>query len=75
LAHGEYLVRYHALGTLRRLYGTAPPDTPAPAHRPADQVFGLICEKGLFTRYAKAQRLLLAELPAATLAIHPLIVR
>ena len=75
LAHSEYLVRYHALGTLRRLYGNAPPDQPAPTQLKADQVFGLICEKGLFTQYAKAQRLLLAELPAATLAACPLVVR
>lgn len=73
LAHPEYLVRYHALNTLRRLYGAAPPpELPNRAQLRADQVFGLICEKGLFTNYAKAQRLLLAELPAATLATYPL---
>jgi len=76
LAHPEHLVRYHALTTLRRLYGAAPPtELPDRAQLKADQVFGLICEKGLFTNYAKAQRLLLAELPAATLAAHPLGVR
>ena len=72
LTHPEYLVRYHALNTLRRLYGAAPPELPDRAQLRADQVFGLICEKGLFTNYAKAQRLLLAELPAATLATYPL---
>jgi hypothetical protein len=76
LAHSAPLVRYHALNTLRRLYGAAPqPELPSQAQLKADQVFGLICETGLFTNYAKAQRLLLAELPAATLAAHPLVAR
>ena len=76
LTHPDYLVRYHALNALRRLYGAAPqPELPSQAQLKADQVFGLICEKGLFTNYAKAQRLLLAELPAATLAAYPLVVR
>ena len=73
LTHPEYLVRYHALNALRHLYGAAsPPELPDRAQLRADQVFGLICEKGLFTNYAKAQRLLLAELPAAALATYPL---
>jgi len=73
LAHSDYLVRYHALRALRHLYGAAPaPELPDAAQLKADQVFGLICERGLFTNYAKAQRLLLAELPAATLAAYPL---
>ena len=76
LTHSEYLVRYHALNALRRLYGvTPPPELPTLTQLKADQVFGLVCEKGLFTNYAKAQRLLLAELPAATLAAYPLVVR
>jgi hypothetical protein len=76
LAHSEYLVRYHALQALRHLYGLVPPpELPDAAQLRADQVFGLICEKGLFTNYAKAQRLLLAELPAATLATYPLTTR
>jgi hypothetical protein len=76
LAHKDYLVRYHALETLRRLYS-------GPAKGPLydlerlrnDEIFGLIAKDGYFARYGKAQRLLLAELPAATLAAYPLVVR
>ncbi|MGI4762293.1 MAG: hypothetical protein ACRYF0_16405 [Janthinobacterium lividum] len=76
LTHSEYLVRYHALQTLRRLYGAAPPPEILTTERlSADQVFRLISKKGLFTNFGKAQRLLLAELPAATLAAYPLITR
>lgn len=73
LAHSAYLVRYHALCTLRQLYGSAPQ---AKAHDPArvqdDQVFRLISSKKLFPDFGRAQRLLVAELPAATLAAYPL---
>lgn len=73
LTHADYLVRYHALQALRRLYGSAMQQA---AHDPArikdDQVFSLISKSGLFTDFGKAQRLLLAELPATTLAAHPL---
>lgn len=76
LTHSEYLVRYHALYTLRRLYGSTRQEA---AHDPArikdDLVFGLISKSGLFTNFGKAQRLLLAELPAAALAAHPLVAR
>ena len=73
LTHAKYLVRYHALDALRLLYGALTrEELRDPARVKADQVFGLICEKGLFTNYAKAQRLLLAELPSATLATYPL---
>jgi hypothetical protein len=76
LAHKDYLVRYHALETLRRLYS-------GPAQGPLynldalrnDEIFGLIAKDGHVARYGKAQRLLLAELPAATLATYPLIGR
>lgn len=73
LAHAAYLVRYHALCTLRRLYGSAPQ---AEAHDLVrgqdDQVFKLISRKKLFPDFGRAQRLLVAELPAATLAAYPL---
>jgi hypothetical protein len=76
LAHSEFLVRSHALDTLRRLYGV---ETSEEAHdverRMQDEIFGLIVSKGFFTNFGKAQRLLLAELPAATLAEHPLVGR
>jgi hypothetical protein len=67
-------VRYHALATLRRLYGSSTKEqandmTPLKD----DEIFGLISKDGLFTEYGKAQRLLLAELPAATLAEYPLV--
>jgi hypothetical protein len=75
LAHPDYLVRNHALTTLRRLY-----------HSPAahladdlnwvntDEIFKLITKDKHPANYRKAQRLLLAELPAATLASYPLAV-
>jgi hypothetical protein len=73
LAHSAYLVRYHALCTLRRLYGSAPhAAAPDPVRIQDDQVFGLISSKGVFTDFGRAQRLLVAELPAATLAAYPL---
>lgn len=75
LAHRDYLVRYHALETLRRLYSGAPQGPLYDLDKLRnDEVFGLIATKGgYFARYGKAQRLLLAELPAATLAEYPLV--
>lgn len=76
LAHPEYLVRYHALATLRRLYGSAAEEDPIDYKRiKDDEIFSLITKQGLFTNFGKAQRLLLAELPAATLAAYPLLAR
>ena len=76
LAHDDYLVRYHALDTLRRLYGSQhKEELHDPARIKSDEVFGLITKNGFFARYGKAQRLLLAELPAATLAAYPLAAR
>jgi hypothetical protein len=76
VAHGDYLVRYHALETLRRLYGSS---NKAELHDPerikSDEIFGLITKNNYFARFGKAQRLLLAELPAATLARYPLVAR
>lgn len=73
LTHTDYLVRYHALQALRRLYGSGVRQPVLdPARIKDDQVFGLISESGLFTNFGKAQRLLLAELPTATLAAYPL---
>ena len=73
LAHSESLVRYHALSTLRRLYS---PLTKEELHDPAriqrDEVFSLITKNSYFAGFGKAQRLLLDELPAATLAAYPL---
>ena len=40
LTHSEYLVRYHALNALRRLYGTTPPELPTLTQLKADQVLG-----------------------------------
>jgi hypothetical protein len=75
LTHADYLVRYHALATLRRLYGSLTKEqVPDTTPMQDDEVFGLISKDGLFTEYSKAQRLLLAELPAATLAEYPLII-
>jgi hypothetical protein len=78
LGHPDYLVRYHALATLRRLYHS-------PAEHLAtdtdsnwvhtDEIFGLITKDKCPGNYAKAQRLLLAELPAPTLAAFPLLGR
>jgi hypothetical protein len=74
LAHDEYLVRYHALATLRRLYGSLPQEELRdPERLKDDKVFGLIAQNGYFARFGKAQRLLLAELPVATLASYPLV--
>ncbi|RZL08374.1 MAG: hypothetical protein EOO62_15410 [Hymenobacter sp.] len=73
LTHSDYLVRYHTLEALRRLYGSL---TTEEMHDPqrisTDNIFSLISKRGLFATYGKAQRLLLAELPAATLAAFPL---
>jgi len=76
VAHDDYLVRYHALATVRRLYGSlTQEELHDPARVKSDEVFGLLAKTGYFVRFGKAQRLLLAELPAATLAAHPLVVR
>jgi hypothetical protein len=76
VAHDDYLVRYHALKTLRRLYGSlAQEELLDQARLKNDAVFGLITKNGYFARFGKAQRLLLAELPAATLAAYPLAAR
>jgi hypothetical protein len=40
-----------------------------------DDVFSVIAKEGFFTNFGKAQHLLLAELPPATLAAFPLAVR
>lgn len=73
VAHADYLVRYHALATVRGLYGSlAREELHDPARSKSDEVFGLIAKTGFFARFGKAQRLLLAELPAATLAAYPL---
>jgi len=75
LAHDEYLVRYHALKTLRCLYGSPlQAEVFDQASVKKDEVFGLITKNGYFVRFGKTQRLLLAELPAATLAAYPLVV-
>jgi hypothetical protein len=76
LAHDEYLVRYHALATLRRLYGSlAQEELRDPERLKNDEVFSLIAQNGYFARFGKAQRLLLAELPVATQASYPLVAR
>jgi hypothetical protein len=76
LTHSEFLVRTHALDTLRRLYGSLAKEETLDLERiRADEIFGLIAHRGFFTSFGKAQRLLLAELPAAALAAFPLVVR
>jgi hypothetical protein len=76
LAHSKFLVRHHALDTLRRLYGVETrEETQNMERRMKDEIFSVIAKEGFFTNFGKAQRLLLAELPAAILAAHPLIVR
>jgi len=76
LTHSEYLVRYHALDTLRRLYSAMTKEEINDYERiKKDEIFSLLVKEGLFTNFGKAQRLLLAELPAATLAAYPLVVR
>jgi hypothetical protein len=76
LTHSEFLVRHHALDTLRRLYGAETRQQAQNLERHMDDaIFSLIANEGFFTNFGKAQRLLLAELPSATLAAYPLIVR
>jgi hypothetical protein len=76
VAHDDYLVRYHALETLRRLYGAFTKEELHDQERiKNDEIFGLLAKDGYFNRFGKAQRLLLEELPAATLAAFPLVVR
>jgi len=76
LTHSEFLVRHHALDTLRRLYGVETREEAQNVERRRqDEIFGVIAKEGFFTNFGKAQRLLLAELPAATLASFPLIVK
>ncbi len=79
LTHADYLVRYHALHTLRHLYGSPTELTADALHDPQrirnDEVFGLIMEDKHFASFGKAQHLLLTELPAATLARFPLFFR
>ncbi len=73
LTHSAYLVRYHALYTLRHLYDSATQEEVRdPARIQDDQVFSLISSNGLLPDFGKAQRLLLAELPADILAAYPL---
>jgi hypothetical protein len=76
LTHSDFLVRHHALDTLRRLYGIETREQAQNMERRMkDDVFGVIAKDGFFTNFGKAQHLLLAELPPATLAAYPLVVR
>jgi hypothetical protein len=76
LAHSKFLVRHHALDTLRRLYGVETREQAQNMERRLrDDVFSVIAKEGFFTNFGKAQHLLLAELPPATLAAFPLAVR
>ena len=76
LTHSEFLVRHHALDTLRRLYGVETREQAQNMERRMkDDVFSVIAKEGFFTNFGKAQRLLLAELPPAALAAYPLVVR
>lgn len=71
--HPDYLVRYHALNALRRLYGMpAPNPGDSPAVLRADTLFGLICRKRTPRAYRQAQQLFIAQAPAATLQEFPL---
>ncbi|MBO2007623.1 hypothetical protein [Hymenobacter negativus] len=71
--HPDYLVRYHALNALRKLYGVPGPQ---PSHSPAairaDALFGLICQKHAPRAYRQAQQLFISQVPAATLREFPL---
>ncbi|MGI4871589.1 MAG: hypothetical protein ACRYFX_10470 [Janthinobacterium lividum] len=76
LVHPEYLARYHALSTLRRLYGL---QTAATQRQPqstedlrADELFGLLTTDKRPADYRKAQQLLLTKLDAALLREFPL---
>jgi hypothetical protein len=76
LAHSKFLVRHHALDTLRRLYGVETrEETQNMERRMKDEIFSVIAKEGFFTNFGKAQRLLLSELPAVTLAAFPLVAR
>jgi HEAT repeat protein len=76
LTHSEFLVRHHALDTLRRLYGVETPEQAQNMERRMkDEIFSVVAKGGFFTNFGKAQRLLLAELPPATLTAFPLVVR
>ena len=72
--HPDYLVRYHALNALRRLYGvpSPEPDDSSAALR-ADTLFGMICQNRAPRAYHQAQQLFIAqEAPASTLREFPL---
>lgn len=72
--HPDYLVRYHALNALRRLYGVpAPAPTDSVAAIRADELFGLITRDTSPRAHHQAQRLLLAQVPPATLRAFPLV--
>lgn len=74
LTHPDYLVRYHALNALRRLYGVPGPGPQAPvAAIRADELFALISREHAPRAYRKAQHLLLKQVPAATLHEFPLV--
>ena len=76
LTHSEFLVRHHALDALRRLYGVETREQAQNMERRMkDKIFSVIAKEGFFTNFGQAQRLLLAELPPATLADYPLVVR
>ena len=71
--HPDYLVRYHALNALRRLYrAPAPEPGDSVAAIRADTLFGLICRKRAPRAYRQAQQLFIAQVPTATLQKFPL---
>lgn len=67
LAHPAYLVRYHALATLRRLYGLQSAAQELMGDADAlrqDTLFKLISSDKRSANYHQAQQLLLTQLPA-----------
>ena len=76
LTHPDYLVRYHALNTLRRLYGLQSASTQRSQSNEAiraDKLLGLITSNKAPADYRQAQRLLLTKLDANLLREYPLI--
>ena len=75
LAHPDYLARYHALSTLRRLYGLQSAATQRRQSDKAiraDKLFSLITTDKAPADYRQAQQLLLKQLDAALLQEYPL---
>ncbi|UOQ72556.1 hypothetical protein [Hymenobacter cellulosilyticus] len=62
LTHSDYLIRYHALDALRKLYSV-----PSSDNIREDDLFSLICKKDAPGAYRHAQQMFISKVPAATL--------